>query len=1012
MKAIFTLSFLLSLLTSFAQTSGIRWERTFGGSGDETNLKSLATIDGNYLLASQTYSTNGDITAHQGSGDILLIKTTPDGQVLWKKTVGGIGDDYPDRIYNTPDGGYILVADVTDGGGDITGYHGPYHYNDLWVVKLSALGTLQWQRCIGGNQTETVRNVYIKNDGSVVLFGQSDSYDGDFAPDNRLADLFLCELSPSGVLTWLKRYGGADVENASDMVVKPNGHYLLAGSSASNNSGNVPAHPGYFNGWLVETDSAGTVIWSKTYGGSQNERMNAILQAGTSKYVCVLTSTSADGPVPNHYGSNDIWVMSLDDNGNIRNSIVVGSTGNDLFIGARYNPADSSILVNTVFAAGGGNIIGYHGGQDILLAKVNNDANIQWTKALGGSGNENLTAESFNGDGSIMFLANTNSRDGDVTNQHGKTDFWLGKIGGSGNLIWQKCLGGSEDDVSSVLTTDPHGGYTVIGTVTSKDGDVRDMHFGADADGNIYQDIWVCHVDELGAVQWQRSLGGYDDEYMSSCYISNGKYIITGYTYSADGDVVHNHGNWDIWMLSLSPSARIKGTVFIDNNSDGVQNNGEPFYDQVTVVSAKPGNIQAVVPYLGHFDMEIDTGSYIVAVHPQLPYYTAVRSSFNSVLSNYFDVDSVAFALQPISNKTDLRVQLIPLSKLIPGNAVSYKILYENIGTATISSGSVHFVKNRNFSLTSAVPSVASSINDTLVWNYASLLPGNKGSIILTFQAPMPPAMSINDTINTYASIGPVSDDLTPADDTAAIRQVAQNYSGPNDKTENNGGQVTSTYINSGKPLIYTIRFQNTGTDTAYNVVVRDTLDSKIDASSIQMIQSSHPCSLTLVDGHILVWTFRAIYLPEQAVNEALSHGYVSFSIKATGAHGGDVVHNTASIYFDFNDAVYTADASTKVTDVVLGLSSMPTARDKLSIYPNPSRGTLNVDITAERSGGAALVLINPGGQKVWTQSANLTRGQNTLLVKYPAGLAAGAYTLQVVQKDQVRYVQLVIEKE
>src|SRR5262249_39704693 len=159
--------------------------------------------------------------------------------------------------------------------------------------------------------------------------------------------------------------------------------------------------------------------------------------------------------------------------------------------------------------------------------------------------------------------------------------------------------------------------------------------------------------------------------------------------------------------------------------------------------------------------------------------------------------------------------------------------------------------------------------------------------------------------------IDPGAIDITPKDDTTFIKQVVVGSYDPNDKTEANAGIITPEQVTNGDPLNYLIRFQNTGTDTAFNVTVRDTLESRLDWSSLQMISASYDYQLFIEVGNKLTWQFYNIKLP---YTEPASHGYIAYRIKPKSTVlAGDVINNTAGIYFDYNLPVATNTQQTLV---------------------------------------------------------------------------------------------------
>ncbi|HET6766416.1 MAG TPA: IPT/TIG domain-containing protein, partial [Chitinophagaceae bacterium] len=291
-------------------------------------------------------------------------------------------------------------------------------------------------------------------------------------------------------------------------------------------------------------------------------------------------------------------------------------------------------------------------------------------------------------------------------------------------------------------------------------------------------------------------------------------------------------------------------------------------------------------------------------------------SSTTVSLPNYFDTAQINFTVQPIPGQRDLTISTFSLNPARPGFNHSYKLVYKNIGTDVVSSGAVLFKKDSRLNFVSANPPISSSNGDTLKWNYADFNPSDSASITINFQVPAPPAVNINDTLNSLAVITPVDGDLTPFDDTVIIKQRVVGSYDPNDKNENFNRLITLADIAKGSFINYIVRFQNTGTDTAFDVTVRDTLDSKLDWNSFEMMASSHSYQLSINNKSNLSWKFSDIKLVDSLRNEPRSHGFIAYRIKALNTLTiDDTIPNAASIYFDFNLPVRTNITKTVVSN-------------------------------------------------------------------------------------------------
>ncbi|MFL5744713.1 MAG: T9SS type A sorting domain-containing protein [Niastella sp.] len=243
------------------------------------------------------------------------------------------------------------------------------------------------------------------------------------------------------------------------------------------------------------------------------------------------------------------------------------------------------------------------------------------------------------------------------------------------------------------------------------------------------------------------------------------------------------------------------------------------------------------------------------------------------------------------------------------------------MGTTPIANGTITLVKDQHLTLTSAIPVASTTNGNTITWNFSNLDPNKEAFITLNFVVDAPPAVNWGDTVKSKAWLTLGARDITPHDDTTILKQIAAGSFDPNDKTEANAGVITPEQVSNGEYLNYTIRFQNMGSDTAFNITVRDTLESRLDWSTLQMVSASHAYQLSIENGNKLTWQFDNIKLPYSGIDEPNSHGYIAYRIKPKPTViAGETIINTAGIYFDYNLPVATNAART----VVMVLSPLP----------------------------------------------------------------------------------------
>ena len=208
------------------------------------------------------------------------------------------------------------------------------------------------------------------------------------------------------------------------------------------------------------------------------------------------------------------------------------------------------IAVGSADSVNGVNISNYHGNTDVWVAKLDGHCNIIWQKCFGGSNNEWGYKAEQTKDGGYIIAGETGSTDGDVSGDHGGGDFWILKLDNTGNLQWQKCFGGSREETPNAIIQTNDGSYIVVGATSSNDGDVTGFH---QIGQSINDDGWVVKMDSVGNLQWQKCLGGSDDDEMFDCQKTNdGGYIVAGGTASNDGDVTGLHGDVDAWVVKLT----------------------------------------------------------------------------------------------------------------------------------------------------------------------------------------------------------------------------------------------------------------------------------------------------------------------------------------------------------------------------------------------------------------------------------------------------------------------------
>ena len=418
--------------------------------------------------------------------------------IQWQYSYGGTSADLPYKVIATFDGGYMVAGISQSNNGNLNNNYGGY---DCWITKLDSSGLLQWQKSFGGSFNDAINSIIQTSDSGFIFVGSTGSNDHDITFNHGSYDYWVVKLDTAGNILWQKTYGGSNFDAGSDMVQSSDGGFLIAGSSTSND-GDVSVHYGSSNDddfWIVKIDSIGTLMWEKTFGGTLDDTPLSIAKTNDNSFIIGGYTYSNDSDVTFNHGQEDCWVIKIDSIGNLL-----------------------------------------------------------WQKSFGGSVLEKVTSIIQTNDGGFAFNGFTNSTSGDVSGNHGNNDYWFVKLDSSGNIQWQKCFGGFQGDNGySIIQTSDYG-YALTGLSGSSNGNATFNH------GNY--DYWIIKTDSLGTIEWQKSLGGtnFDNAY-SIIEKNTNEYVIAGSSNSNDGDVTGNHGLEDFWIVKLNNSVGINEHTLSSN---------------------------------------------------------------------------------------------------------------------------------------------------------------------------------------------------------------------------------------------------------------------------------------------------------------------------------------------------------------------------------------------------------------------------------------------------------------
>lgn len=399
----------------------IQWHTMIGGSELDHCQALLAPEGDGIVVVGRSNSTNGAGIGNHGLTDALVAKLDMDGSIQWHRMYGGAAGDGANEVTRCLDG-YAFIGTTRSVDGDA---EGPGQgLGDVWVVRVNEAGDLIWQRKYGGPLNDEALSIASTADGGFLFTASigSSSTGGDIANDLGIGGYWLVKLDSTGAIQWQNRFGGSSYDVPYSMRLTPDGGCIIAGYTWSDDGDVTGYHPGENgDGWVVKADHLGNLQWQQALGGSGDDLLLDVVQAGDGGYVISGYTESTDGDVSGSHGGVDGWVVKLD-----------------------------------------------------------TDGNLVWQRTMGGTGTDQINAVAHTADGGFIVAGTTNSLDGDVTVNLGEFDGWVVKLDSTGNLLWELSMGGNAMDNFWTIVQVDGGGFLLAGDSESNDGDATGNHGGQD----------------------------------------------------------------------------------------------------------------------------------------------------------------------------------------------------------------------------------------------------------------------------------------------------------------------------------------------------------------------------------------------------------------------------------------------------------------------------------------------------------------------------------------------------
>ncbi|MFA4872068.1 MAG: hypothetical protein WC610_03375 [Patescibacteria group bacterium] len=367
---------------------------------------------------------------------------------------------------------------------------------------------IEWQKTFGGTNTEDQANsVQQTSDHGYIVAGWTWSF-GGAGSHNDAYDAYLIKTDTNGNLLWQKTLGGINGDIASSVQQTSDNGYIVAGATYSFGAGNSDAY-------LIKTDSKGNLLWQKTFGGTGEDWASSVQQTSDGGYI-VAGLTQSFGA-----GSEDVYLIKTDANGNLLWQKTLGGTNGDMASSVQQTPDNGYIIAGWTTSFGAGSY-------DAYLIKTDANGNLLWEKTFGGTDWDWANSVQQTSDHGYIVAGSTSSFGA------GYGDVYLIKTDSNGNLLWEKTFGGISDDGAFSVQQTSDNGYIIAGEIRSFQ--------------PISKDAYLIKTDSNGELQWQKTFGETRWDWANSVQqTSDHGYIVAG------GTTSFGTGSYDVYLVKIAP---------------------------------------------------------------------------------------------------------------------------------------------------------------------------------------------------------------------------------------------------------------------------------------------------------------------------------------------------------------------------------------------------------------------------------------------------------------------------
>jgi hypothetical protein len=913
------------------------WEKLYPK--DSLRAASIVqTTDRGYLLSGASNSSQSS-----------LVKTDINGTVLWTQDKDSSAVN---AVLEAVDGNYVLAG---------ARRHSTTFAKNAWLSKIDVAGNLIWSKSYEQVGNEVINSAQQTSDGGYILAGERRNSTGG------ASDIYIIKTNTIGDTVWTKTYGGADSDEANAIMQTTDGGYISAGIYGSATSFMSTAY-------LMKMDMNGDTVWMKIYGGLGAKEASSVVQTSDGGYI--LTGWSVVN------GNSKTYVVKTDAVGNTLWENTYGGTGYSEGRSIKQTSDGGYVVAGQSVVVSAGNT---------NLLKIDALGNVEWSnwfnKQLGTSYgvavvlvNDGYAILGQSYDTALSNWALHLIRTDTLGNSY--TNYIKGNIFNDTSLNCQKEI--VEKNISGILvqaignetwygTTDSLGNYCILVDTGSYLVAAQQSVYWQACNNNVPVTMSNSYTNDTVDFPFQAlincSLMGVD---LSTPFIrknGSGSYYTVSYC---------NNGTVDATNVSIE--------VALDSDLD-LLNTSIPIASQNNnVLTFNIGN----VGYLdcGSFTILViaNSSSILGQTHcSEAHIYPDTLCLPNTWTGSIIDASAIC-------NNDSIRFDLKNIGNTAFGSE-TYYIVEDHFIMRTGNTGVIP--PSNSFVLT--IPAdTGKTYRISVVQNagFPKLLGDSIASAAIEGCVPY-----LDGTFNTGFVTQFSNGNSSPF--IAVDCQVNRGSYDPNDKSAQPAGYDAQHYIYNYTALDYKIRFQNTGTDTAFLVVLRDTISPLLDLTTLTMGASSHNYTWRVYGDRVLEITYANIMLPDSNVNEPASNGFVRYRMEQKdGNVAGDVIYNTADIYFDFNAPIRTNQTYHTIGENFVTVLSDQTILSEdnieVKVYPNPFTQNATLEVHGKQFNELQLTIYDVSGRVVLEKQAH----SNNKIEVSRGNLQPGIYLYQLLGDD------------